>query len=156
MIGVTVTGKPLFAVHRTIGSRKMAKSLLSQGPRMDSFCAATLAQREVLAALVAANPSVAATKEPHGYTRLYHAASGGDLAIAEPIKPHLRHQPGAYRQALSAAVRGGHLAMTQWLFEYGEVDPNLPDALGKRPLVTAIEKGFREVAEELRKRGGQE
>jgi hypothetical protein len=139
-----------------IGSRKMAQYLLSQGARLDSFCAAMLAQRDVVAALVAANPSVATTKGPHGYTLLYHAAIGGDVAIAELIKPHLGQRAPAYSQALSAAVRDGHLAMTRWLFENGEVDPNVPDALGKRPLTTAIEKGFREVADELRKHGGEE
>lgn len=139
-----------------IGSRKMAQYLLSQGARIDSFCAAMLAQREVVAALIAANPSVATAKGPHGYTLLYHAAIGGDVAIAELIKPHLAPHPAAYTQALSAAVRDGHLEMTRWLFENGQVDPNLPDALGKRPLATATAKGFREVAEELRKRGGEE
>jgi ankyrin repeat protein len=139
-----------------IGSRKMAQYLLSQGARIDSFCAAMLAQRDVVAALVGANPSVATTKGPHGYTLLYHAAIGGDVAIAELIKPHLGEHPGSYTQALSAAVRDGHLAMTRWLFENGQVDPNQQDALGKRPLATAIAKGFREVAEELRKHGGEE
>lgn len=138
-----------------IGSRKMAQYLLSQGARIDSFCAAMLAQREVVAALIAANPSVATTKGPHGYTLLYHAAIGGDVAIAQLIKPHLGPQ-SPYSQALSAAVRDGHLEMTRWLFENGPVDPNLPDALGKRPLATAIAKGFREVAAELRRRGGEE
>ena len=42
-----------------IGSRKMVHYLLSQGACIDGFCAAMLAQREVVAALVAANPSVA-------------------------------------------------------------------------------------------------
>jgi ankyrin repeat protein len=112
-----------------------------------------LGQREVVAALVAANPSVATTKGPHGYTLLYHAAIGGDVAIAELMKPYLGQPSPAYSQALSAAVRDGHLAMTRWLFENGEVNPNLPDALGKRPLATAIDRGFREVAEELRKHG---
>jgi ankyrin repeat protein len=139
-----------------IGSRKMAQYLLSQGARIDSFCAAMLAQREVVAALIAANPSVATTKGPHGYTLLYHAAVGGDVEIAELIKPHLGPHPAAYTQALSAAVRDGHLEMTRWLFENGEVDPNLPDALGKRPLATATAKGYREVVEELRKRGAKE
>ena len=139
-----------------VGARKMAQYLLSQGARLDSFCAAMLAQRQVLAALVAATPSVATTKGPHGYTLLYHAAIGGDVAIAELLKPHLGPQPGAYSQALSAAVREGHLPMTRWLFDNGDVDPNRPDALGRKPLTTALAKGFREVAEELRKRGAQE
>jgi len=46
--------------------------------------------------------------------------------------------------------------MTKWLFENGEVDPNLPDALGKLPLTLALEKGFQNVADELRRHGGRE
>ena len=89
-----------------IGSRKMAQYLLSQGARIDSFCAAMLAQRDVIAALIASNPSVATTKGPHGYTLLYHAAIGGDVAIADLIKPQLGQNPAAYSQALGAAGNG--------------------------------------------------
>ena len=138
-----------------IGSREMARVLLSRGARIDSFCAAMLGEREVVAALVRANPSVVGAKGAHGYTLLYHAAISGDVAIAELLKPHLEPLPGIYTQALGAAVRDGHLAMTKWLFENGKVNPNVEDALGKRPLTTAIEKGFKEVAEELRKRGAE-
>ena len=137
------------------GSREMARYLLSQGARIDSFCAAMLGEREVVAALVAASPSVVAAKGPHGYTLLYHAAISGDVAMAELLKPHLAPEAKSYNQALSAAVRDGHLAMTQWLFKNGDVNPNIEDALGKRPLATAIEKGFKDVAEELRKHGAQ-
>ena len=76
--------------------------------------------------------------------------------MADLLKPYLATQPRSYTQALSAAVRDGHLPMTKWLFEHGEVDPNVEDALGKRPLSTAIAKGFRDVADELRKHGARE
>jgi ankyrin repeat protein len=138
------------------GSREMARYLLSQGARIDSFCAAMLGQRQVVAALVASNPSVVTAKGPHGFTLLYHAAISGDVAMAEILKPHLGAQPGVYTQALSAAVRDGHLAMTQWLFANGDADPNAVDGLGKRPLTTAVEKGFPEVAQELRSHGARE
>jgi hypothetical protein len=46
--------------------------------------------------------------------------------------------------------------MTRWLLTNGVTDPNLPDGLGKRPLATALAKGFAEVAEELRKHGATE
>jgi ankyrin repeat protein len=138
------------------GSREMARYLLSRGARIDSFCAAMLAERDVLAALVAANPSVATSRGPHGYTLLYHVATGGDVVMADLLKPHLGTQPRSYTQALSAAVRDGHLAMTKWLFEHGDVDPNIEDALGRRPLSLAIAKGFQSVADELRKHGARE
>ena len=138
------------------GSREMARYLLSRGARIDSFCTAMLAQREVLVSLVAANPSVVTSRGPHGYTLLYHVAIGGDIAMANLLKPHLEAQPRAYTQALSAAVRDGHLAMTRWLFENGDVDPNAEDALGRRPLYTARTKGFQDVADELQRHGARE
>jgi ankyrin repeat protein len=115
-----------------------------------------LAERDVLAALVAANPSVATSRGPHGYTLLYHVAIGGDVVMADLLQSHLGKQPRSYTQALSAAVRDGHLAMTKWLFEHGEVDPNVEDALGRRPLSTAIANGFQSVADELRRHGASE
>lgn len=138
------------------GSREMARYLLSQGARIDSFCAAMLGQHQVVAALVAATPSVVAAKGPHGFTLLYHAAISGDVAIAELLKPHLTPESQVFTQALSAAVRDGHLEMTKWLFQNGDVNPNVEDALGKRPLTTALEKKFPDVAEELRKHGARE
>lgn len=138
------------------GSRVMAKYLLSQGARIDSFCAAMLGYRDVLTALVAANSSVVTAKGPHGFTLLYHAASSGDIAMAELLKPHLAAQSKDYNQALSAAVRDGHLAMTKWLLENGVTDPNLPDGLGKRTLQSAREKGLNEIADELKKHGATE
>ena len=115
-----------------------------------------LAERDVLAALLAATPSVATSRGPHGYTLLYHVAIGGDVVMADLLKPYLETQPRAYTQALSAAVRDGHLAMTKWLFEHGDVDPNIEDAVGNRPLATAITRGFQSVADELRKHGARE
>ena len=87
---------------------------------------------------------------------LYHAAISGDVALAALLKPLLGPRDGAFNQALSAAVRDGHLEMTKWLFENGEVNPNLEDALGRRPLTIARQKGFEDVAQELRKRGASE
>ncbi len=139
-----------------VGSRDCARYLLDHGARIDAFCAAMLGERPVVEALIAANPAVVTTKGPHGYTLLYHIAISGDVVMAEMVKSRLPHGAKDYNQALSAAVRDGHLPMTIWLFENGQVDPNLPDALGRRPLTIAREKGFTEVAEELRRHGGRE
>lgn len=135
------------------GHREIAEYLLSQGARIDSFCAAMLSQREVLKALLAANPSTATSKGPHGYTLLYHAAAGGDVAIAEAIKPLLPSQAKDYNQALSAAGRGGHLEMTRWLLENGVTDPNIPDGFNKTALMFAVEKKYPEIEALLRSHG---
>ena len=139
-----------------VGSRKMARFLLEKGARIDAYCAAMLGERDVIAALVAADPGVVNARGPHGYCLLYHAAISGDTKLAELLNPHIATRRKDFNQSLSAAVRDGHLAMTAWLLNNGVTDPNLADALGKRPLTTALEKGFLEVADELRKHGARD
>jgi hypothetical protein len=136
-----------------VGSRKMARFLLEKGARIDSFCAAMLGEREVIAATVAADPGVVNTRGPHGYCLLYHAAISGDTKMAELLNPHIKARARDFNQSLSAAVRDGHLEMTWWLLEKGVTDPNLEDAFGKRPLAMALESNFRDVAEILRRYG---
>lgn len=139
-----------------VGSRRMARFLLEKGARIDAYCAAMLGERDVIAALIAADPAVAKARGPHGYCLLYHAAISGDTKMAELLNPHIATRARDFNQSLSAAVRDGHLPMTAWLLDNGVTDPNLEDALGKRPLTTALEKRFSEVAELLRKHGAQE
>jgi hypothetical protein len=45
--------------------------------------------------------------------------------------------------------------MTSWLLKEGVSDPNLEDALGKRPLTTAVENNSQSIAELLRKYGAR-
>ncbi|HEX2852149.1 MAG TPA: ankyrin repeat domain-containing protein [Opitutaceae bacterium] len=136
-----------------IGSRDIARYLLSQGARIDAFCAAMLADRNATLALLAAHPATATTKGPHNFTLLYHVAVGGDVAIAQAIQPLLPAGTPDYNQALHAAAREGHLPMTKWLLENGVTDPSTRDAFKKTPLMTAREKKFREVAGELERHG---
>jgi ankyrin repeat protein len=138
------------------GQREMARYLLSQGARIDSFCAAMLAERDVLLALLKADASIATTKGPHSYTLLYHVAIGGDVAIAQALKPILAPKAKDYDQALSAAVRDGHLSMTTWLLENGVTDPNVPDGFGKTALNFAVEKGYPQIEAALRRHGARE
>lgn len=138
------------------GRRDIALFLLSQGARIDVFCAAMLGYRDVVLALLHADPQIATIKGPHLLTLLYHAAISGDVAIAEAIKPLL--PPGAtdFNQSLSAASRDGRLDMTKWLLANGATDVNAPDGFRKTPLKIAIEKGYDEVAAVLRAQGGRE
>jgi ankyrin repeat protein len=138
------------------GHREIARYLLSEGARIDAFCAAMLDEHEVLAALLSANPSIATTLGPHGYTLLYHAAISGDIAIAEAIKPLLGPLAKDYNQALSAAARDGHLEMTKWLLENGVSDPNVPDGFNKTALMFAVEKKFTKLEALLRSHGAHE
>jgi len=138
------------------GRRDIARYLLSQGARIDSFCAAMLGEREVVLALLKADPSIAITKGPHGYSLLYHVAISGDVVVAEAMKPLLPSNAKDYDQALSAAARDGHLPMTKWLLENGVADPNVPDGFGKTALTFAVEKKFAEIETELRRHGARE
>jgi ankyrin repeat protein len=138
------------------GHREIAKYLLSQGARIDAFCAAMLGERNLLTALLAANPSAATTKGPHGYTLLYHTAISGDVAIAEALKPLLEPNAKDYNQALSAAARDGHLEMTKWLLENGVTNPNVPDGFNKTALMFAVEKKFPEIEAVLRSHGAND
>ncbi len=115
-----------------------------------------LGERDVMLALLRADPTVATTKGPHGYTLLYHVAISGDVVVAEEIKPLLEPEAKDYNQALSAAARDGHLPMTKWLLENGVTDPNVPDGFGKSALKFAVERHFPEVEAELRLHGAHE
>jgi len=138
-----------------VGSRKMARFLLEKGARIDAFCAAMLGERDVVAALVAADPRVVNTRGPHGYCLLYHAAINGDTKMADLLSPHIAARERDFNQALSAAVRDGNRDMVSWLLSNGVTDPNLDDALGKRPLETALVNNFSEIAEILRRHGAR-
>ena len=136
-----------------VGSRKMARFLLEKGARIDAFCAAMLGEKDVIAAMVAADAAVVNARGPHGYCLLYHAAISGDTRIAELLNPHIKARPRDFNQSLSAAVRDGNLQMTTWLLKEGVTDPNQEDALGKKPLTMALEKNLPDIVEVLRKHG---
>lgn len=137
------------------GRRDIVEFLLANGARIDAFAMAMLGQRGVMLALLEANPRVAVVKGPHNLSLLYHAAIGGDVAIAQAIKPHLPPNAADFNQALGAAARDGRLEMTQWLLENGVTDVNAPDGFRKTPLRIAQEKGFSDVAAVLKAHGAR-
>jgi ankyrin repeat protein len=138
------------------GRRDIALFLLSQGARIDAFCAAMLGYRDVVLALLKADPRTAIIQGPHNLTLLYHAAIGGDVAIAEAIKPLLPADAPDFNQSLSAAARDGRLEMTKWLLKNGVTNVNAHDGFRKTPLKIASEKGYHDVASVLRENGGRE
>ena len=138
------------------GHRDIALFLLETGARIDACCAAMLGYRDVVFALLKADPRTAVIKGPHTLTLLYHAAISGDVAIAEAIKPLLPPDSRDFNQALSAAARDGRLEMTKWLLANGATNVNAPDGFRKTPLKIALEKGYQDVASMLREHGGRE
>jgi hypothetical protein len=138
------------------GSRDIALFLLSQGARLDVFCAAMLGYRDVMLALLKADPKIATVKGPHNLNLLYHIAIGGEVAIAEAIKPLLPPDPREFNQSLAAAARDGRLEMTKWLLANGVTNVNAPDGFRRTPLKVAMEKKYEDVAAVLRANGGRE
>ena len=65
-----------------IGSKDCANYLLSQGARMNIFCAAMLGKLDVVKALLTAYPSLKDSKGPHGLQLIHHATKGGEDAKA--------------------------------------------------------------------------
>jgi hypothetical protein len=136
-----------------VGNRENARYLLAQGARFDLYAAAMLGQRDVILAALSNTPSSAMARGPHGYSLLYHVAISGDLEMAKAIRRLLPEQSKDYNQSLAAAVREGHLPMTKWLFDQAPLNANQKDALGHSMLSLATEKGFTEIADELRRHG---
>lgn len=139
------------------GRRDIALFLLSQGARIDVFCAAMLGYGDVVLGLLKADPLTATIRGPHNLTLLYHAAISGDVTIAEAIKPLLPNDSSKeFNGALGAAARDGRLDMTKWLLENGATNVNTPDAFKRTPLKIAVEKGYEDLASWLRAHGGRE
>ena len=138
------------------GHRDIALFLLENGARIDACCAAMLGYRDVVLALLRADPRTATINGPHTLSLLYHTAISGDVVIAEAIKPLLPSDSKDFNQALSAAARDGRLEMTKWLLANGATNVNSPDGFRKTPLKIASEKGYQDVADVLREHGGRE
>jgi ankyrin repeat protein len=139
-----------------VGRRDIVDYLLSQGARIDTFCAAMLGYSDTVIALLKVSPQAATVHGPHNLTLLYHAAIGGEVSIAEAIKPLLAPNAPDFNQALSAAARDGRAPMTEWLLTNGATNVNALDAFRRTPLKLALEKGYPDVADILRKHGGKE
>jgi hypothetical protein len=61
-----------------MGRRDIAEFLLSEGARMDIFCAAMLGKIDVVKQILASYPNLKTSKGPHGLMLLHHARQGGE------------------------------------------------------------------------------
>ena len=71
-----------------VGSKEIAKYLISQGARMTIFVAVMLGELEIVKMMLAAYPDMIHGKGPHGLTFLHHAKKGGDEAL--PVLEYLQ------------------------------------------------------------------
>lgn len=65
-----------------IGAREIAELLIQSGARPTLLTHAMLGHTEVVRATLEANPELAASRGPHGFTLLHHARKGGERASA--------------------------------------------------------------------------
>ncbi len=135
------------------GRRDIADTLLLHGARKNIFAAAMLGEREVVEAMINADPKMSEQIGPHGFRVLYHVAISGDVQMAKFVLPHLKNKKPHLNQSLSAALRDGHYDMTRWLLEQGVTNVNKPNPIGEKPLETAIRRGDTEIADLLREYG---
>ncbi len=68
-----------------MGNRPIAEYLLTQGARMDVFCATMLGKTEIVKAFLADDPKVVDLKGPHGISLIRHARAGKQDAVAEML-----------------------------------------------------------------------
>ncbi|MEP7318020.1 MAG: hypothetical protein ABI921_04755 [Panacibacter sp.] len=63
-----------------MGRKDIAAFLLSNGARMNIFCAAMLGKINVVKSILTVYPDLKSSKGPHGLQLLHHARHGGDEA----------------------------------------------------------------------------
>ena len=137
-----------------VGHRAIAEYLLSQGAPLVITTAAMLARKDDVVRFLGDNPSLANSAGAHGISLLYHAALGGDTAIADLIVSAGGRTDSA-GHALHAAVAKGHAGMTAWLLSH-HPDVNEKNFQGKTALAVALEAGQEQIASMLRAAGAVE
>ncbi|MEO5564590.1 MAG: ankyrin repeat domain-containing protein [Chitinophagaceae bacterium] len=135
-----------------IGNQDIANYLLEKGARKDIYCASMLGDRELVQAFIKNNPAIANVDGPHHYSLMYHVAISGDIKMAGLVKPHVS-DIADFNQALHSAVKNGKLEITEWLLNNGCNDLNTKDFIGSTPLQVAEKRGYKEIAEMLKKHG---
>lgn len=135
-----------------VGNRVIAEFLLQQGAPLEICTAAMLGRNADVQTFLESNEELANARGAHGIPVMFHAALGGRTDIAELLKS--RGCKEGYNSALHAAVMFGHLDMINWLLENGADDVNPLNFRSETPLQVAMTKGYDEIAEILRLRGG--
>ena len=71
-----------------MGRKDIVKYLLSNGARMDLFCAAMMGQLEVVKSMLTLEPSLIDARGPHGFNLHFHAQVGQE--DAQPVLDYLQ------------------------------------------------------------------
>jgi ankyrin repeat protein len=121
-----------------MGNRAIAELLLAAGAPLTICAAAMLGRRDDVAAMLRGDAALARSSGAHGIALMFHAALGGDVALAELLVEH-----GGGEQiagVLHGAVWYGRLEMAEWLLRHG-ADLGRTNFQGKTPLESARERG---------------
>ncbi|MDX2078439.1 MAG: ankyrin repeat domain-containing protein [bacterium] len=137
-----------------VGNREIAQFFIAQGVEPTMCAVAMLGDRAGVDAFLALDPQSANARGAHGITVMFHAALGGDVAIAQTLKDAGCNE--GFNHALHAAVGGGHGDMVRWLLANGVTDVNTKNFQDKTALVQAIENGHAEIEAMLREKGAVE
>jgi hypothetical protein len=70
-----------------MGRADIADHLISQGARLDVFCAAMLGKLDIVKGTLQSYPGLKLSKGPHGLTLLHHARQGGERS--KPVLDYL-------------------------------------------------------------------
>jgi len=71
-----------------MGNPAIAEHLLSNGARMDVFCATMLGKIDIVKAFLAADPKIVDLPGPHRIPLIRHAIAGKQDAVVELLKAH--------------------------------------------------------------------
>lgn len=137
------------------GSLEIIHYLLQKGAPVDFYTAAVLGMKDRVAEMLAADPSLAASRGIHGIPSLYFPILTGQIEIAEMFLAggaDVNAGQGG-NTPLHGAAWGGQVEAARWLLDHG-ADPNPPDFNQRTPAKLAAGAGHEDVAELIRSRGG--
>ena len=161
--------KPTMNVHEAAlaGDLKRVKELVEKDPKLandasspDGFpplgLAAFMGRADVVTYLLAKGADLNFASPGLGFTALTGAVNSNHpevvkILIKAGAKPNYLYEEGA-ASVMTTAAANGNLEIMRTLLDAG-ADPNLATKDGKTPLMWAVEKGHRQVADLLRRRG---
>ncbi len=125
-----------------VGNRPIAEFLLSQGAPMNIYTAAMFGLKDEVANFLNDSPVLVNGNGVHGISLLYHAALGGNVALAEMLVARGNSQ--SPDQPLLAAASYGRIEMVKWLLTRG-ADKSTTNFQNKTALDIAKERDDQEM-----------